>query len=389
MENPDNRAMNIEFKRIESAIVKKTGQGSPDYIYDFLNKVELGILILDCLNREIIFSNHHFNTLDETHGQEILDHIFNCLESKRNCLYQEINIPAGISIGYSTYQVTEFDYLILLTDISNKKIFLETKGENYYYNKLSTFMAEISHEIGNPLTSVIMTLQVLLKNISTWNTNEKTEYIRQSIDELKRLSEFIKKIRDLSREDKIKKKKVSLKPAVKKLFLQNKVLLDSGNISFINDVDENVEVVIDEDAFYQVLFNLLQNSIDCLSGTGKKGVISVNVEEVSDFFVKFVYRNNGPPILPVMREKIFMPFFSTKDNGRGVGLGLNISRKLMSRMGGTIEAEVPEEDEGWGAKFVLHIPIEEENQNKQSKQWKKYNKNNRRKKNGKIKDSIS
>lgn len=81
-----------------------------------------------------------------------------------------------------------------------------------------------------------------------------------------------------------------------------------------------------------------------------------------------------------MREKIFMPFFSTKDDGRG--MGLDISRKLMSRMGGTIKAEMPEEDEGWGAKFVLYIPIEEENQNKQSKQWEKYNKNKRRKKNG-------
>jgi signal transduction histidine kinase len=380
MENPDNRDVTMEFSRKEPGIVKKTGQGNPAGIYDIFNKVELGILMLDCLNREIIFSNNHFNTLVETHAQEILDHIFNCLESKRNCLYQEINIPPGISIGYSTYQAAEFDHLIILNDISNKKIFLETNGENHYYNKLSTFMAEVSHEIGNPLTSVIMTLQVLLKNISTWNTDEKIEYILRSIDELKRLSKFLTKIRDLSREDKIEKKKVSLKSVIKKLFLQNRVLLDSGNISFINDVDESVEVVIDEDAFYQVLFNLLQNSLDCLSGTGKKGVISVNVEEVGNFFVKFIYKNNGPPIPPVMREKIFMPFFSTKDDGRG--MGLDISRKLMARMGGTIKAEIPEEDEGWGAKFVLYIPIEEENQNKQSKRCEKYNENKRRKKNG-------
>jgi signal transduction histidine kinase len=366
MENPDRKEKIMEFKRIDPDISKKTVQGSPAGIYDIFNKVELGILLLDCLNREIIFSNNHYNTLVEPHAKEILDHIFNCLESKKNCVSQELTIPAGFSIGYSAYQVKEFDYLILLNDISYKKKFLESNGENHYYTKLSTVIAEISHEIGNPLTSVIMTLQVLLKNVTTWNTTELREYIRQSINELKRLSNFLKKIRDLSREVKIDKKKVPLKSAVKKLFSQNKVLLDSRNISFIDEVYENVEVVIDEDAFYQVLFNLLQNSIDCLSGTGKKAVISVSVEEVGDFFVKFNFKNNGPPIPPVMREKIFMPFFSTKDDGRGVGL--DISRKLMSRMGGTIQAEVPEEDEGWGAKFALYIPIQEKNQNKQGKQ---------------------
>jgi len=104
-----------------------------------------------------------------------------------------------------------------------------------------------------------------------------------------------------------------------------------------------------------VLFNLMQNSLDCLAKTGEKGVIDVRIEGVGEFFVKLVFKNNGPAIRPDILEKIFMPFFSTKEEGSG--MGLNISRKLMTRMGGTIKAEVPG-DGDWGAGFVLYIPKE-------------------------------
>lgn len=325
---------------------------------NIFDNVDLGIVMLDYERKEVVYSNNYFKLLTGSNAWEVLDHIWNCLEFKRKCSFREIETTAGISIGYSAYQVSEFDYLILVNDISNRKIFLETKGDNHYYDKLSNFTAEIAHEIGNPLTSVIITLQVLLKNISGWNEKEKGEYIGKSIDELKRLSRFLKKIRDLTKEDIIEKKKVPLKPVLERLFLQNKAILESANVSYRNDVPDDVEVVIDEDAFYQVLFNLLQNSLDCLTETDKKGVIDVGIEGVGDFFVKLTFKNNGPPICPDILEKIFMPFFSTKEDGRG--LGLNISRKLMTRMGGTIRAEVPGDDD-WGAGFVLYIPNEEQN----------------------------
>ncbi len=165
-------------------------------------------------------------------------------------------------------------------------------------------MAEISHEIGNPLTSVIMKLQVLLKNIPDWSIKEKREYIQQSINELKRLSKFLKKIRDLSRENKIERKPVLLKSIIERLISQNRALLDTKTISFINDVDETVKVNVNEDAFYQVLFNLFQNSIDSFSATVIKKVIRVNNEEVSAFFVKFIYKNNGSPIPVDILEKM-------------------------------------------------------------------------------------
>jgi signal transduction histidine kinase len=123
----------------------------------------------------------------------------------------------------------------------------------------------------------------------------------------------------------------------------------SQEITFTNMVDKHIEISIDEGAFFQIILNLLNNSMQILSPNKE---IKIYVEEVDDFFVKLVYRNNGKPIPEELMGKIFSPLYTTK--GRGEGIGLPISLKLMTRMGGSMKA-VPPED-GIGAKFVLYIP---------------------------------
>ncbi len=336
---------------------QKKEENHPLSIYNICGKIDLGILILDSKKKEIIFSNHYYKKLAGDSQRLILDNIFKCLQSKNIRMHREVDIP-GVLIGYSVYRAAPEEYLILMSDISNRKIFLETREENLYYSKLANFMAEISHEIGNPLTSVITTLQVLLKNIPAWNSEQKGDYINQSIDELKRLSKFLSKVRHLSEEDKIEKKKIFLEPVLERLYLQNRALLAAGSVSFTYDIDKKIAVVADEDALYRVFFNLLQNSLDSLPGTGTEAMISVHIEKADDFFVKLVYENNGPPISYDKLEKIFLPFVTTREAGRG--MGLNISRKLMTRMGGAIKAEMPAGEGSLGVRFVLYIPIQEE-----------------------------
>ena len=114
-------------------------------------------------------------------------------------------------------------------------------------------------------------------------------------------------------------------------------------------IDEGVEVLLDKEAFHQIILNLMNNSMHILS-PGQE--IKIYVDDRDELFVKFVYRNNGVPIPNELMEKIFSPLYTTKD--RGGGIGLAISLKLMTRMGGTMKA-VPPED-GIGVKFLLYIP---------------------------------
>ncbi len=332
---------------------------TPSEIEKLLGTVNIGILILDTINAKILFQNKYFTDLLSDHYKFFIEHLFKYIHDKKKFkIHNDIDIDDNLTFGYSIYPVNgkKDKSIILVSDISSKKIYMDAKNRKNYYKKLSKYSSEIAHEVGNPLTSVIMTLQVLSKNLLRWEIDKKEEYIETTIRELKRLSNFMTRIRDLSKDYDLEMKKINLKEIINRVILQNKARLDQNNLIIIEKINNNIEIYVDDEAFYQIIFNLIQNSIDILPAKSK---ISLEVEEVNNFFVKLVFSNNGPPIPESILEKIFLPFFSTK--GGGSGIGLDLSLKLMTNMGGSIE--VKNLKKGGGVKFTLHIPEGEENEN--------------------------
>ena|GEM_PF-1234017 len=321
------------------------------------NEISTGIIILNYKERAVLFANKHFHSIVKDKEKIILDNIYNYINTnihkqKKLDVSQdmEMNGDRGqILLTFTTYRISEEIIVVFLSEISSRLIYFLTKQENLYYNKLAELTAEIAHEIGNPLSGINTSLQVMLHNISTWSMEKVKDYIKRTINEINRLSDFLKRMREVSNEDKLEMKSTNLKGLIDRIHLQNEDILKQKEITFKNMVDKGIDISIDEGAFFQIIYNLLNNSMHILSPNKE---IKVYVEEVDDFFVKLVYRNDGKPIPGELMEKIFSPLYTTK--GRGEGIGLPISLKLMTRMGGSMKA-VPPED-GIGAKFVLYIP---------------------------------
>ena len=152
----------------------------------------------------------------------------------------------------------------------------------------------------------------------------------------------------MSKETELEMKWVNLHNIVNKLFLQNSDLIRKQKIKIENSIEKDLDIYIDENALYQILLNLLNNSLHVLKPNQK---IRLYIEDIDPLYIKFVFRNNGTPIASNIIDKIFSPFFTTKEDGEGIGLA--ISLKLMTRMGGTIMVETPEDTPG--AKFTLYI----------------------------------
>jgi len=321
------------------------------------NEISTGIIILNYNKRAVLFANKYFHSMVKNKEKIILNNIYNYIKTNihkpkkfDSSQDMEINGDGGqIPLTFTTYRISEEIIVVFLSEISSRLIYFLTKQENLYYNKLSELTAEIAHEIGNPLSGINTSLQVMLHNISTWSMEKVKDYIERTINEINRLSDFLKRMREVSNEDKLEIKPTNLKGLIDRILLQNEDILKQKEITFKNMVDKDIEISIDEGAFFQIIYNLLNNSMQILS---PKKEIRIYVEEVDDFFIKLVYRNDGKPIPEELMEKIFSPLYTTK--GRGEGIGLPISLKLMTRMGGSMKA-VPPED-GIGAKFVLYIP---------------------------------
>ena len=332
--------------------------GEKQALKNILDKISIGIIILNWQKRAVLFANEYFYafTPQQKRGEilsTILDYINTNIHSQKKIdISQDIVVKAEgkeILLSYTTYRVDEENFIVLLTEVTSGIQYFLAKQENLYYSRLSELIAEMVHEIGNPLSGINTSLHILLQNVSSWPVEKVINYIERTIAEISRLSEFLKRMREVSDDYDLKIMPMDLKETLDRVLRQSEDLFSQKGITCKNMTEVGITVLIDEGAFHQIIFNLVNNSLHVLS-PGKE--IKIYVEEIDEFYVRLVYRNNGDPIPEELMEKIFSPLYTTRKKRKGIGLA--ISLKLMTRMGGTMKVVTPEDD--FGVKFVLYVP---------------------------------
>ncbi len=236
--------------------------------------------------------------------------------------------------------------LIVLTTIKDLQNVLEEQ-ETEAWQKL---IRVLTHEIMNyitPIASLSSTLDDRLKNIKTENNDDDIKLEKRSVDEIhealqtinKRsigLLHFVNTYRNLTR---IPKPNFQIYP-VSRLFNNIQKLmrdeLTKSNIKLaVNINPRNININADEELIEQVIINLIQNSIYALKGI-RKGKIQLLGFLNKRGRVTIQVIDNGPGILKDVLDKIFIPFFTTKRSGSGIGLSL--SRQIIRLHNGTITA---------------------------------------------------
>jgi two-component system NtrC family sensor kinase len=124
-----------------------------------------------------------------------------------------------------------------------------------------------------------------------------------------------------------------------------------SNIKFIKNYTPNLpEIETDANQLRQVLLNIINNAIDAINPPGK---ITISTSYNDDQIIIAV-TDTGKGISKEMMEKIFLPFFTTKEVGKGTGLGLSVSYGIIKNLGGKIEVESVV---GKGTTFTIILPI--------------------------------
>ena len=109
-------------------------------------------------------------------------------------------------------------------------------------------------------------------------------------------------------------------------------------------------MAVDHEQFRRVLINVIDNAIEAIQ---QHGVIEISTQyEPSNSLVRLVVSDDGPGIPPSERDKLFLPYYSTKR--RGSGLGLAIVRRIVAEHGGSIDVSdnVPH-----GTRFAIELPV--------------------------------
>jgi signal transduction histidine kinase len=220
---------------------------------------------------------------------------------------------------------------------------------------LGRLAAGVAHEIGNPLTS-ISTFAQLLREMS------QDDFTQKSLDiintHIQRITDIVRRMATFARADSLTIKEVQINDvlgATLDLMRLDKRMKSSVKISVILDPDLP-RVLIDEAQISQVFINIIINALDAMPDGGTLSVGTRRGRDDRDSEnIMISFTDTGTGIPPSDLQKIFDPFYTTKEAGKGTGLGLSLSYDIMRRFKGDIQVE---SEVGKGTVFTILIPIE-------------------------------
>lgn len=221
---------------------------------------------------------------------------------------------------------------------------------------LGELAAGVAHEVNNPLAVIEGYLEVLRGVRSSGDLallDEAVEKISQASD---RAAEIVRGLRKLARDDAVAPlERRSLRAIVEQTLDLYRHRLRSRGVELRLALDADAQVPVRASELSQVLVNLINNAVDALEGLPERW-IELRSERRPAGRIGLRIQDSGPGIPPELAERLFDPFFSTKEVGKGTGLGLSISLGIVRDLGGTLQLE----DAPGGACFLVELPVSEE-----------------------------
>ena len=243
-------------------------------------------------------------------------------------------------------------------DISDRKAAEENVIRSERLAAIGKLTASLAHEINNPLQAMFSSVELLTQ--FSLEPEEQKKYLHITYTELERLMKITRGILDFSRPKFEELEPTSLKSVVEQaLFLASNQMHTSGVNIKMDFPGTPVPVLIKPDQIKQVCLNLIINALEHMPEGGSLTIQAW--QKGSRQFVSFT--DTGSGISTPDLNKIFDPFFSTKEGGNG--LGLAVSQEIMSRHHGKIKAE---SELGKGATFTIDLPVKQEEEGTQS-EW--------------------
>ncbi len=243
-------------------------------------------------------------------------------------------------------------FVLLLRDTTQSRQMREEEIESEKMNALTMLAAGVAHEIGNPLNSLNIHLQLVQRKLRKVEDPDLRKEVDELLDvarsEITRLDLIVEKFLSAVRPTQPRIELVDLNELVRHAvkFLASEI--EGRGIEVKLRLNEKVpELPLDRDQMKQVLYNLIRNACQAI---GSDGELEIEVDR-DDYNVSIRIADTGPGITAEKVGKVFEPYFTTKKAGSG--LGLLIVRRIVREHGGEVEFN---SEEGKGAAVTIYLP---------------------------------
>ena len=232
----------------------------------------------------------------------------------------------------------------------------ETKSQIEHTTKLSTIgelTSSIAHDLRNPLQVIssnveMMSYKEILEDMTPEEILETVEDIKLSIS---RMDTLLSRMTTFTRNKKDFKEIIPLNEIIDNslLFVNDKIKKYRVDTSI--NIEEGIILSGDQDSYEQIFMNLISNACDALQDQTDRSLSLVATQNTDKIMIKVT--DSGLGIPKTIQDKIFKSFFTTKEEGKGTGLGLATVQRIVSECSGEISVE---SELGKGTSFLLTFP---------------------------------
>ncbi|MEM9824869.1 MAG: ATP-binding protein, partial [Bacteroidota bacterium] len=332
------------------------------YLQTIVENVDVGLLCLDeddkvvLMNKKLQQMLNKPYLIDIYYLQQVDDHLFEVVKNLQQGDRELVKLTVKEQLLQLSVQAVEFKLqgkpfkLVSLQNIQNE---LEAQ-ELISWQKLIRIL---THEIMNsitPIASLATTVSDMLKEEKGTLSSESLEDIQEAIKAINRRSEgllrFTETYRNLTRIPPPSFELVDANDLLQRMMTLFKPKLQKDGLEFrLQHPDHVLYIQADPGLIEQVLVNLIKNAAEAVKDK-EGGYVSLSLQKQRDGRTQIQVADNGDGIEEEMLDKIFMPFFTTKQEGSGIGLSL--SRQIMQTHKGSINVQ---SEKGEGTVFTLML----------------------------------
>ena len=249
-------------------------------------------------------------------------------------------------------------YLVNWVDITERKQAEERERqlqqELYLSSRLASIgelAAGVAHEINNPLTGILGFSQRLLRK----STDEKVSLDLARIhNEALRAAKVVENLLTFARRRQPKRDYSDINDIMQKILELRDYELKTGNIEVELDLAPSLrKIIVDSHQIQEVFLNIILNTEQAMTEASRGGKLTIKTQETKGY-IRITFTDDGPGIAAAALDKLFDPFFTTREEKGGTGLGLSISHGIVTKHGGKIYAR---SKLGEGTTFFIELPL--------------------------------
>jgi PAS domain S-box-containing protein len=241
--------------------------------------------------------------------------------------------------------------VVVMTDITDAVLLQAKLAHSEKMATIGRLVSGVAHEVNNPLAAILGFTDLLLENPAI--PDNAREDLQIILHETQRTKDIVQDLLSFARQRPVQRELVHVNAVLRQTIKLRSYDFASHGVEVLEEFDEHLaDALGDAQQLQQVFLNILNNAYDAVQEVGQRGRIAIRTTHQGPN-IEIAITDNGPGVKDT--ERIFDPFYTTKQAAKGTGLGLSICYGIVRAHGGEILCRNNENEPG--STFIVRVPV--------------------------------